>query len=71
MTVVLGATAWYFREAIQGEALRLTLPRVDAPLQGTIRFAVIGDYGDGSTLGETRLANDRQLEPPLHHDSGR
>jgi hypothetical protein len=28
--------------------LRFTLPKVDAPPEGTIRFAVIGDYGNGS-----------------------
>jgi tartrate-resistant acid phosphatase type 5 len=48
VTLVLGVTAWYFRHSIQGEALRLTLPKVEAPPKGTIRFAVIGDYGSGS-----------------------
>ncbi len=46
--LVLGVTSWYFRHAIQDEALRSTLPTVEAPPKGTIRFAVIGDYGNGS-----------------------
>lgn len=48
VTLVLGAGGWYFSHWIQGEVLRLTLPRVEAPPEGTIRFAVIGDYGSAN-----------------------
>src|SRR6266850_2627455 len=48
VTLVLGVTAWYSRHSIQGELLRFTLPQVEPPPKGTIRFAVIGDYGSGS-----------------------
>ena len=48
VTLVLGVTGWYFRHAIEGEVLRFTLPKVEPPPKGTIRFAVIGDYGNGS-----------------------
>jgi hypothetical protein len=48
VTLALGATAWHFGHSIQGEVLRVTLPKVVPPPQGTIRFAVIGDYGNGS-----------------------
>ena len=48
VTLILGATGWYFRHSIQGEYLRFTLPKVEAPPKGTTRFAVIGDYGSGS-----------------------
>jgi len=46
--LALGAAAWHFRHSIQGEVLRLTLPKVETPPKGTARFAVIGDYGSGS-----------------------
>jgi tartrate-resistant acid phosphatase type 5 len=48
MTVVLGAAGWYFRHHIQGHYLKLALPKVEPAPKGTIRFAVIGDYGSGS-----------------------
>ena len=48
VTLALGASGWYFRHTIQGEVLRLTLPKVEPPPKGTIRFAVIGDYGSGT-----------------------
>jgi len=48
VTLVLGATGWNFRHSIQGELRRLTLPKVEPPPKGTIRFAVIGDYGSGN-----------------------
>jgi hypothetical protein len=48
VTLILGATGWYFRDSIQGEVRRLSLPRVEPPPKGTTRFAVIGDYGSGS-----------------------
>jgi len=48
VTLALGVTGWYFRHSIQGEVLRFTLPKVEAPPEGTVRFAVIGDYGNGS-----------------------
>jgi tartrate-resistant acid phosphatase type 5 len=41
------AAAWQFRHAITGEVRRLTLPKVEPPPQGVVRFAVIGDYGSG------------------------
>jgi len=46
---VLVATGWYFRDDIQGQWLRIMLPRVALPEQGTLRFAVIGDYGSGTS----------------------
>jgi hypothetical protein len=48
VTLVLSVTGWYFRHSIQGELLRFTLPTVEPPPKGAIRFAVIGDYGSGS-----------------------
>lgn len=48
VTLVLGVTGWYLRHTIQGEFLRFTLPKVEPAAKGTIRFAVIGDYGSGS-----------------------
>jgi len=48
VTLVLGVTGWYFRHSVQEEMLRLALPKVEAPPEGTVRFAVIGDYGNGS-----------------------
>ena len=48
VTLVMSVTGWYFRHSIQGEVLRFTLPKVEAPPEGTVRFAVIGDYGNGS-----------------------
>jgi len=46
--LVLGITGWYSRHAVQGQVLRFTLPKVELPPKGTLRFAVIGDYGSGS-----------------------
>jgi len=46
--LLFGASGWYFRHSIEGELLRLALPEVVPPPKGTIRFAVIGDYGSGS-----------------------
>jgi len=48
VTLVLGVTGWYFRHSVQEEMLRFALPKVEAPPEGTVRFAVIGDYGNGS-----------------------
>jgi len=48
MTVVCGAAGWYFRHHIQGHYLKLALPAVLPAPKGTIRFAVIGDYGSGT-----------------------
>ena len=48
LALVLGVSGWYFWHPIQGELLRLALPEVAPPPEGTIRFAVIGDYGSGS-----------------------
>jgi hypothetical protein len=47
--LALGAVGWHFEDSIQGEILRLRLPAVEVPPEGTIRFAVIGDYGNSST----------------------
>jgi hypothetical protein len=48
LALVLGVSGWHFWHSIQGELLRLALPEVAPPPEGTIRFAVIGDYGSGS-----------------------
>jgi len=48
MMLVLSATGWYFRHSLQGELQKLTLPKVEPPPTGTLRFAVIGDFGSGS-----------------------
>jgi tartrate-resistant acid phosphatase type 5 len=48
IALVVGFAGWYFRHPIRSEVRRLTLPNVGPPLAGTIRFAVIGDYGSGS-----------------------
>ena len=45
--LALGVAGWTFRHSIHSEVQRLTLPRVDPPAKGTIRIAVIGDYGSG------------------------
>jgi len=50
VTLVLGVTGWYFRHSIQSELLRLALPKVEPPPKGTVRFAVIGDYGSGNHI---------------------
>lgn len=50
LPLVVGLTGWYFRHAIRGEFRRLTLPKVEPPPAGTIRFAVIGDYGSGDPV---------------------
>jgi len=46
--LVLGGTGWHFRSWIQSEIRSLALPNVTPPPKGTIRFAVIGDYGSGN-----------------------
>jgi len=46
--LILGVAGWYFRHSIQSEFRRLSLPKIDPPPKGTIRFAVIGDYGSGN-----------------------
>ena len=48
LSLVLAFAGWYFRHPIQGQYLRLVLPKVSPAPSGTIRFAVIGDYGSGS-----------------------
>lgn len=48
VALILCASAWLYRHSIEGEVLRLTLPKTDPPPVGSIRFAVIGDYGSGS-----------------------
>src|SRR5512134_3630713 len=48
LPLVLGLAGWHFRHSIVGVARRHTLPEVEPPPAGTIRFAVIGDYGSGS-----------------------
>lgn len=48
VALVLGASGWFFRDSIEGALHRLALPEVAPPPKGTIRFAVIGDYGSGS-----------------------
>ena len=50
VTLILGLAGWQCRHAIRGEVRRLTLPKVEPPPAGTVRFAVIGDYGSGSPL---------------------
>jgi len=50
VTLILGATGWYFRHSIQSEWQRFTLPAVEPPPKGSIRFAVIGDYGSGNHI---------------------
>ncbi len=41
---------WMFRHSITGMVHRFSLPKRDPAPEGTIRFAVIGDYGSGSPL---------------------
>jgi hypothetical protein len=38
----------HYRHAIRSEVRKFTLPKVEPPPMGTVRFAVIGDYGSGS-----------------------
>lgn len=45
-----GAGSWHYRHAIRSELQRLSLPEVEPPAKGAIRFAVIGDYGSGDHL---------------------
>lgn len=42
-----GIVGWCFRYPIWGAIYVRTLPRVEPPPAGSIRFAVIGDYGQG------------------------
>ena len=45
--LVFCSAGWYARHPIMGVVHALTLPVVGPPPAGTIRFAVIGDYGEG------------------------
>lgn len=47
---------WHFRQPIIGVVRIMALPNVEPPPAGVIRFAVIGDYGAGSTQ-ERDVAN--------------
>lgn len=50
VALVLGVTGWHFRHSIQSEYLKANLPKVLPQAKGTIRFAVIGDYGSGNHI---------------------
>ena len=50
LMLILSAAAWQCRHTIEGEVRRLTLAKIEPPPPGTIRFAVIGDYGSGSNI---------------------
>jgi tartrate-resistant acid phosphatase type 5 len=52
VTLALLLAGWRSRHSIVTVLRRLALPRVDPPPPGTIRFAVIGDYGSGSFMEE-------------------
>jgi hypothetical protein len=47
VSFALGMGGWYWRHSIQSELQRIALPDVEPAPKGTIRFAVIGDYGSG------------------------
>jgi tartrate-resistant acid phosphatase type 5 len=47
LSLVFCSSGWYFRHSIVGVVHAFTLPVVGPPPAGTIRFAVIGDYGGG------------------------
>jgi len=47
LTLVFCSSGWLFRHSIMGAVHALTLPELEPPPAGTIRFAVIGDYGQG------------------------
>lgn len=46
--LVFAIAAWLFRHEIMSVARRFVLPEIAAAPEGTLRFAVIGDYGEGS-----------------------
>lgn len=48
LALVLCLAGWHFRHSTRGMAHMLALPEVRPAPAGTIRFAVIGDYGSGS-----------------------
>jgi tartrate-resistant acid phosphatase type 5 len=50
VTLALLVAGWRFRHSIVTVVRRLALPTVDPPAPGTIRFAVIGDYGSGTFM---------------------
>ncbi len=50
VTLVLSVTGWYSRHSIRSELRKLTLPKVEPPPKGIVRFAVIGDYGSGNHI---------------------
>lgn len=52
LVIIVG---WYFRHSLKGAIHEWALPEVEAPAEGTVRFAVIGDYGSG-WLSETEVA---------------
>lgn len=48
VTLVVFVGGWQYRHSIQGVVHKLSLPNVELPPAGTVRFAVIGDYGSGN-----------------------
>jgi tartrate-resistant acid phosphatase type 5 len=50
LVLIVCLSGWHFRHSIMGFVHKFSLPRVSPAPAGTIRFAVIGDYGSGSPL---------------------
>lgn len=50
--LITGAAGWQCRHAARSELRRLRLPKVEPPPKGTLRFAVIGDYGSGDHVAK-------------------
>ncbi|MEO8451551.1 MAG: alkaline phosphatase [Gemmatimonadota bacterium] len=50
VTLAVLLASWQSRHSIIAAVRRLLLPTVDPPPPGTIRFAVIGDYGSGTAM---------------------
>jgi tartrate-resistant acid phosphatase type 5 len=48
VSVMLALAGWQCRHAVRGVVQWLSLPKIEPPPAGTLRFAVIGDYGSGS-----------------------
>lgn len=47
LALILSFSGWHFRHSIMRVVHFISLPAVGPPPAGTIRFAVIGDYGEG------------------------